>query len=81
MADILSICCGCGSLRNDRGGWDRAADYRRTLPSNRLSHGICPSCMERLYPGMAEILAAKARRIAPGGPAAAFASAPAPGAR
>jgi hypothetical protein len=65
MADIISICCGCGSVRSAPGSWDRGADYRRTLPTNRLSHGICPPCLERLYPDMFEILAEKARLRAP----------------
>jgi hypothetical protein len=67
MANIISICCGCGSVRNGPGSWDRSIDFRRTLPSNRLSHGICPGCVERLYPEMAAILAEKAGRAATGG--------------
>jgi hypothetical protein len=62
MSPIISICCGCGSIRNPAGAWDRAADYRRLLPSNRLSHGICASCIERLYPEMAALMAARASR-------------------
>jgi hypothetical protein len=60
MADIISMCCGCGSIKNEAGAWDRDLDYRRLLPSNRLSHGICPGCVERIYPELAEVLAQKA---------------------
>ena len=60
MADIISICCGCGSIKNEAGAWDRDLDYRRLLPSNRLSHGICPACVERIYPEFAGLLAKRA---------------------
>jgi hypothetical protein len=60
MADIISICCGCGSIRNDAGAWDGTSDFRRVFPSNRLSHGICPACLRRLYPDMAELMAKRA---------------------
>jgi hypothetical protein len=61
MADIISMCCGCGSIKNPAGAWDRDSDYRRLLPSNRLSHGICPACVERIYPELAGVLAKRMR--------------------
>jgi hypothetical protein len=60
MADIISICCGCGSIKNEAGAWARDLDYRRLLPSNRLSHGICPACVDRIYPELAGLLAKRA---------------------
>lgn len=69
MSAIISICCGCGSVRspgNPAGAWDRSADFRRLLPSNRLSHGICPPCVERLYPEMAPLMAKRGLRSVPG---------------
>ncbi|MBW8888708.1 MAG: hypothetical protein JF616_13205 [Fibrobacteres bacterium] len=65
MPDIISICCGCGSIKNEAGAWARDLDYRRLLPSNRLSHGICPACVERIYPELAGLLAKRA--LASGG--------------
>jgi hypothetical protein len=62
MRIIIPICCGCGSIREEDGHWNREADFRPTIPSNRLSHGICPDCIGRLYPEAAEILAR--RRLA-----------------
>lgn len=59
MSGIISICCGCGSTRKENGSWNREKDFRRVHPSNRLSHGICPECLERLYPEMAAILLRK----------------------
>jgi len=64
MADIISMCCGCGSIKNEAGAWDRDLDYRRLLPSNRLSHGICPGCVERIYPELADVLAKRAQAAA-----------------
>jgi hypothetical protein len=66
MSAIISICCGCGSIRNPAGAWDRTADYRRLLPSNQLSHGICPACVERLYPEMAPLMARRRLRSVSG---------------
>ena len=85
MADIICICCGCGSIKNESGVWARDLDYRRLLPSNRLSHGICPACVERIYPELAEVLAeralaakAEAKRVPPRVPAPWTAAALAP---
>jgi hypothetical protein len=68
MPAIIPICCGCGSIRNRSGSWDRSADYRRLLPSNRLSHGICSACVERLYPEMAAVWAERTGRSFPADP-------------
>jgi hypothetical protein len=70
MNDILPLCCGCGSLRRPDGRWDRSADFRRIVPSNRASHGICPDCLERLYPDMALILKRRRDAAASAAPAA-----------
>lgn len=68
MSPIISICCGCGSIRNPAGAWDRSADFRRQLPSNRLSHGICPACVERLYPEVFVLWAERRGGIPAGNP-------------
>jgi hypothetical protein len=57
MRNIIPICCGCGSIREENGLWNQDGDFRLTAPSNRLSHGICPDCIRRLYPEAAELLA------------------------
>lgn len=61
MRHIIPICCGCGSIREENGLWDRSGDFRSRIPSNRLSHGICPDCISRLYPEAAEMLAERRR--------------------
>ena len=68
MSEIISICCGCGSIRNPSGSWDRSADFRRLYPSNRLSHGICPACVERLYPEVYSLWHERRERDAHGNP-------------
>ena len=65
MSAIIPICCGCGSIRNPAGSWDRSADFRRLLPSNRLSHGICGPCVERLYPEVFALWAERKRQASP----------------
>ena len=41
----LTVCCGC--LRVKRNGFWEEIDIRE---KNNLTHGICPSCTEKLYP-------------------------------
>lgn len=64
--DIISICCGCGSVRDPAGFWDRSADFRRRIPSNRLSHGICSDCVERLYPEIFQLWSERKHGPSPG---------------
>jgi len=54
LFDLLVLCCACSRLKTDRGKWSkhvvRASDY----PETDFSHGICPSCLKKLYPALAE---------------------------
>jgi hypothetical protein len=54
LFDLLVLCCACSRLKTDRGKWSkrvvRASDY----PETDFSHGICPSCLKKLYPTLGE---------------------------
>ena len=37
-------------MRNDKGYWLRVEEYLRGRSALQFSHGLCPDCMQRLYP-------------------------------
>ena len=47
--ELTTICCHCRQVRTPEGRWEL-----RYLPKDQLlSHGICPECFARFYPGIA----------------------------
>jgi hypothetical protein len=45
---VVLTCCHCHSVRDAGGAWSQSPP-----PSGaRLSHGICPVCLGRHYPGV-----------------------------
>jgi len=48
---LLPICSSCKKVRNDAGYWEQIESYVRSHTDAEFSHGICPECMKRLYPG------------------------------
>ena len=48
---LLPICASCKKVRNDTGYWEQIESYVRSHSDAEFSHGICPECMQRLYPG------------------------------
>lgn len=51
---ILPICSACKDIRDDKGFWNQIEEYIRDHSDVEFSHGICPSCMKKLYPGYHE---------------------------
>ena len=47
LRGLLPICACCKRIRNDAGDWDTVETYLRNHTDARLSHGLCPSCLER----------------------------------
>lgn len=47
---ILPICSGCKKIRDDGGYWQQVDAYITEHTGTQFSHGMCPDCMERLYP-------------------------------
>lgn len=50
LQGILPICASCKMIRDQRGNWNHIEDYLSEHSEARLSHGICPDCVARLYP-------------------------------
>ena len=50
LRGLLPICASCKSVRDDSGYWQQIESYVRDHSEAEFSHGICPSCVEKLYP-------------------------------
>ncbi len=51
LRGILPLCSSCKKIRNDEGYWEQIESYIRDHSEADFSHGLCPDCAERLYPG------------------------------
>lgn len=54
LSGLLPICASCKKIRNDKGYWNQIESYVRDNSDAKFSHGICPDCVKKLYPGYAE---------------------------
>jgi PAS domain S-box-containing protein len=52
LSGLLPICASCKKVRDDKGYWQQIETYLRDHSEAEPSHGICPDCRERLYPGL-----------------------------
>lgn len=49
LSGFLPICSSCKSIRDDKGYWTRIEAYLNEHSGAKLTHGICPSCADKLY--------------------------------
>ncbi len=54
LTGLLPICSGCKRIHDEGGQWLNIEDYIRAHTGAGFSHGICPECMERVYPEYAK---------------------------
>ena len=52
LEGLLPICAFCKNIRNDAGEWERMEGYISRRSEAEFSHGVCPSCTEKHYPGL-----------------------------
>lgn len=50
LRGILPICAHCKKIRDDQGFWQQVDDYVSQHTEAEFSHGICPDCMQTIYP-------------------------------
>ncbi len=50
LSGLLPICWECKNVRDDSGYWRQIEVYIANHTEAVFSHGICPPCMEKLYP-------------------------------
>jgi hypothetical protein len=56
LRGLIPICASCKSIRDDQGYWSQLEEYISRHSAATFSHGICPACMDKLYPGVAQRL-------------------------
>lgn len=52
LKGIVPICCSCKKIRDDQGYWQQLEQYLQEHSEADLSHGICPECARKMYPGL-----------------------------
>lgn len=50
LSGLLPICASCKKIRDDTGYWSQIEVYIGAHSDAEFSHGLCPGCMESLYP-------------------------------
>jgi hypothetical protein len=53
LSGLLPICASCKKIRDDQGYWNQIEEYIRKHSDADFTHGFCPACLDRLYPGLA----------------------------
>lgn len=51
LSGFLPTCSFCKKIRNDKGEWEQMEVFIRDRSEAQFSHGICPECMAKRYPG------------------------------
>jgi len=54
LRGIITICSACKKIRTDAQSWDQMEAYVQAHSEAQFSHGLCPECIQRLYPEHAE---------------------------
>ncbi len=54
LKGLIPICASCKKIRDDDGYWHQVESYIKEHSEATFSHGICPDCMQELYPGLAK---------------------------
>jgi hypothetical protein len=51
LSGLLPICAGCKKIRDDKGYWNQIELYISKHSDARFTHGLCPDCIAKYYPG------------------------------
>jgi uncharacterized paraquat-inducible protein A len=62
LSGLLPICANCKRIRDDHGDWQQVEVYISKHSQAEFSHGICPQCLQNLYPEISDKVLAKAGR-------------------
>ena len=50
LSGLIPICASCKRIRDEDGYWNELEAYIEAHSDIVFSHGICPECIEKLYP-------------------------------
>ncbi len=71
LRGLLPVCSSCKKIRDDQGYWQAVDAYIVRQGLGKVTHGICPDCIRKLYPSLAnEILTEISAAESQPGPAA-----------
>ena len=51
LTGLIPICSNCKKIRDDKGSWNLLESYFAEHSDIMFSHGLCPDCAKKLYPG------------------------------
>ncbi|RJR35204.1 MAG: response regulator [Deltaproteobacteria bacterium] len=54
LRGFIPICAYCKNIRDDAGYWQQLEKYLREHSDAEFSHGICPDCLGKLKPALAD---------------------------
>ncbi|MCX5876346.1 MAG: DUF3365 domain-containing protein [Deltaproteobacteria bacterium] len=54
LSGFIPICASCKKIRDDQGFWTQVESYIASHSEAQFSHGICPDCVTKLYPELAD---------------------------
>jgi len=54
LRGLIPICSGCKKIRDDKGFWEQVELYVARHSDARFTHGLCPACTEKYFPGLQE---------------------------
>ncbi len=54
LRGILPICASCKKIRDDEGYWKQLESYFLKNSDIKFSHSVCPDCLKKLYPDLAD---------------------------
>ncbi len=54
LRGLIPICASCKKIRNDLGAWQQLEEYLQEHSEAEFSHGLCATCIKKLYPGVYE---------------------------
>ena len=63
LRGILPICSNCKKIRDDKGYWQDVAVYIRDHSEADFSHGICPDCIQELYPEQYDMMESRRQSV------------------
>ncbi len=54
LSGFIPICASCKKIRDDQGYWNQIEKYLLEHSDAQFSHGLCPECLEKFFPGSAD---------------------------
>ncbi|GEM_PF-3331971 len=55
LREVIPICAYCKKIRTDKGYWERVEEYFSKHTHAKFTHGVCPTCKEKLLEEIKEI--------------------------